>query len=53
MKKSKDIIKYKNIAEYHIRWETIYADKNILEEDLNKFKEKLKKDNYKVLHIIK
>ena len=40
-------------AEYHEKWETIYADGDITDEELEEFKTSLKNDGYKVVHVIK
>ena len=53
MKKSKSgYYTFKNVADYNIRWETIYADKNIKKEDLEEFRKQLEEKGFKILHII-
>lgn len=52
--KTKTKIKSKNKkAEYSVRWETIYANSDITDDELDKFKEQIEKEGYKVLHIVK
>ncbi len=53
MANKKGIIEYKDKADYNIKWETIYANKDITEEELNEFKSQLEKDNYRILNVIK
>lgn len=53
MANKKGIIEYKDKADYNIKWETIYANKDITEEELNEFKSQLEKDNYRILNVVK
>ena len=53
MSKKKGIIKYKDKADYNIKWETIYANGDITEEELNEFKTQLKNDDYRILNVIR
>lgn len=46
------VIKYKDKAEYNIKWETIYAEKDISEEELEEFIKDLKTKGYKIIHIV-
>lgn len=46
------IIKYKDKAEYSVKWETIYAEKDISEEELEEFIEDLKAKGYKIIHVV-
>ena len=52
MKKSKSGYSFKNKADYNARWETIYADKDIPEKDLEEFKKQLKEKDLRILHVI-
>ena len=40
------------VAEYNERWETVYIDSKFNKKELEKFLDELKKDGYKVVHII-
>ena len=40
------------VAEYNERWETIYVEPKFNKKELEDFKEKLKKDGYKIIHIV-
>lgn len=52
--KTKTKIKSKNKkAEYSIRWETIYANNDTTDDELDKFKEQIEKEGYKVLHVVR
>ena len=51
--KKKNCISSKNKADYNIKWETIYADSEITDDEINEFKEILEKDNYKVANVLK
>lgn len=53
MTNKKGIIEYKDKADYNIKWETIYANGDITEEELNEFKTQLEKDNHRILNVIK
>lgn len=39
-------------AEYNERWETIYVEPKFNKKELEDFKEKLKKDGYKIIHVV-
>lgn len=40
-------------ATYNERWETIYAAKDMSDQELAEFKASLIADGYKVLHVVK
>lgn len=40
------------IAEYNERWETIYVEPKFNKKELEDFKEELKKDGYKIIHVV-
>lgn len=44
--------KGKKVADYNIRWETIYADIDFDKERLEEIKKELVNDGYRVVHII-
>lgn len=39
-------------AEYNERWETVYVDSKFNKKDLEKFLDELKKDGYKIVHVV-
>ena len=53
MLKKKELINYKDMADYNIKWETIYANSDISDEELNEFKSQLEKEGYRILNIVK
>lgn len=40
------------IAEYIERWETVYVDSKFNKKELEKFLDELKKDGYKIVHVV-
>lgn len=53
MAKKKGIIKYRDKADYNIKWETIYANKDVTEEELSEFKNQLENEGYRVVNVLK
>ena len=49
----KKYISYKGKADYNIKWETIYANNEITDDELNEFKSQLEKDGYKVINVLR
>lgn len=48
----KKYISYKDKADYNVKWETIYANKNITEEEINEFKNQLEEKGYRVINVL-
>lgn len=53
MANKKGIIEYKNKADYNIKWETIYANKDVTEEELSEFKNQLENEGYRAVKVLK
>lgn len=50
--KSKNLISYKDKADYSIKWETIYADNDITQEEIDEFKKQLEDKGYRIINIL-
>lgn len=52
-KKQQNIITYKDKADYNIKWETIYTNSDITQEEIDEFKNQLENEGYRIANVLK